>query len=342
MGAAVLTAEQMARYSRQIILKEIGGIGQRHLLDAHIMVLGVGALGASALLYLGGAGVGRLTLVDDARVADSLLPGDIIHERIHAGQPVVYSAKQRIHAVNPEVEISALDLPLSDDYVIDKIKSVDLVLDLSADLSLKWDQVCIQQRVPLFSGWVDQHGGWAAASLVGVESEAVCMRCQGIKQRGNVTAIEPFSGLLAGMVGTVLATEACKWLMGLGTGLRGQRWCFSPFDTAFKAYPVERQGDCPVCSKGSVADKVVEDRQEDDAGAACIDITTEQCPMTFVKVKLKLESMPPGQELTIRLNGGEPLHNVPLSLVDEGCWVSSPMADDQTGTFILKTRRPTS
>lgn len=323
------------RYSRQILLKEIGGEGQKRLNNASLGLVGAGTVGMTALLYLGAAGIGRLCIADDAQITTQG-----IYPHLTTGTAKVFAAATALQALNPTIQIEPLDTHLTPATLPAWMANLDLILDCA--LAGDWlNSACCQFHKPLLSTWFTPDGfSWLAGSKAGLDPQFPCLACN----RPTVLPVTPKSTknrLQQGLVGTLLATEAIKTVLNLDnkeswTTLLGH----DPDTGAYHRLPNPKNHNCPVCSnQPSPIPKHLDPLEPMDPiqADATIDITQESCPMTFVRVKLKLETMAPGQKLYVRLKGEEPLINLPRTLADEGCTVSLPwQQEDAFGLLVTK------
>ncbi|MFZ5501958.1 MAG: HesA/MoeB/ThiF family protein [Pseudomonadota bacterium] len=218
--------EQLLRYSRHILLPELGIEGQQCLLDAKVLILGLGGLGSPAALYLAASGVGKLILCDHDTVELSNLQRQIIHGVASLGQPKVVSAGAALQGVNPEVECVAVQLRADAEHLPQLIARVDLVLDCSDNFATRYavNHVCLAQRKPLVSGAAIQFDGQVAVfdfrrvdapcynCLFPEDSQSEALRC------ATTGVFAP----LVGMVGALQAAEAIKLLAGIERGLSGK------------------------------------------------------------------------------------------------------------------------
>lgn len=315
----------LERYSRQILLSAIGGKGQERLAQSSVGILGAGTVGMTALLYLAGAGVGRLFIADDALVK----PGGI-HPKADLGTPKALAAANRIRTLNPTIHLEPSLCRLTPTTLIPWVEPLDLVLDCGQ--ACAWlNPIVMAYQKPLLTTWFSKDGlGWLAGSAAGQNPLLPCLACAPI-----VTSPPPASPppqewitLWRGAAGSILATETIKILLTIGTPiLWTNRLSLDPDIGEYQHHLMNKNPDCLVCSTQQPSQEIPHPMAPQNLmtmNEATIDITKETCPMTFVMIKLKLETMAPGDRLRIRLNGGEPLANIPRSLQEEGVAVSLP------------------
>ncbi len=244
--------QQLLRYSRHILLDEIGIEGQQHLLDATVLIIGLGGLGSPAALYLAASGVGKLILCDHDTVDLSNLQRQVAHQTAAIGQPKVVSAARTLHAINPEV----VCIPLSqraDAAELDAlIAQADVVLDCSDNFTTRYaiNRACLTHRNPLVSGAAIQFSGQIAVfdyrqanapcynCLYPEETEAEALRC------ATTGVFAP----LVGIIGTMQAGETLKLLMNIEQGLSSKLLTLNALTMAIRQINLKADPQCSVCS----------------------------------------------------------------------------------------------
>jgi molybdopterin/thiamine biosynthesis adenylyltransferase len=248
--------QQLLRYSRHILLNEIGVEGQSRLLGSRALIIGVGGLGSPAALYLAASGVGRLTLCDHDTVDFSNLQRQIIHRTGMVGQPKVVSAQTALHEINPEVECIALPIRADEVRLNELIAQADVVLDCSDNFATRYavNRACLAQRKPLVSGAAIQFHGQVAVfdyrrddapcynCLFPEDSEAEELRC------ATTGVFAP----LVGIIGTLQAAEALKLLMGIERGLSGKLLSVNALDMNILRSNLSKDPACRACGKNSI------------------------------------------------------------------------------------------
>lgn len=242
---------ELDRYARHIVLREIGGPGQRALKDAKVLVVGAGGLGAPALQYLAAAGVGTLGVIDDDRVENANLQRQVIHRDGDIGMPKVFSAQQAIEAQNPFVTVRPYHRRLTEDIAADLIADYDLVLDGTDNFDTRYlvNAACVAAGVPLVSGALSQWEG--QLSVFDPANDAPCYRC--IFPQAPAPHLAPSCaeagvlGPLPGVVGSMMAVEAVKLITGAGTPARGQMLIYDALYGESRSIGVTRRADCPTC-----------------------------------------------------------------------------------------------
>jgi molybdopterin-synthase adenylyltransferase len=243
--------QQLLRYSRHILLNEIGIEGQQRLLDAKALIIGLGGLGSPAALYLASSGVGQLTLCDHDTVDFSNLQRQIIHRTSTVNQPKVASAQAVLHDVNPEVECIALDVRADAAQLMALASKSDVVLDCSDNFATRYavNRACLIQRKPLVSGAAIQFDGQVAVFDFR-RADAPCYNClfpedsQAAELRCATTGV---FAPLTGIIGTLQAAEALKLLIGIERGLGGKLLTLNALDMNITRSTLRKDPACSVC-----------------------------------------------------------------------------------------------
>ncbi len=241
--------EQLLRYSRQIMLPSIGIEGQQRLLDASVLLIGLGGLGAPVAMYLAAAGVGRLTLVDFDQVDLSNLQRQIIHTTDRIGTPKVESARQALAALNPEIEIECLGHQLEGDELCAQVRRADLVVDACDNFATRFaiNAACHENSTPLVSGAAIRMEG--QVSVFPGKPGSPCYRCL-YPENGQVEDTCTANGVLApvvGIIGSIQATEAIKCLTGAGSTLDGRLLILDALHMQWRSLKLKADPHCPVC-----------------------------------------------------------------------------------------------
>ena len=243
--------QQLLRYSRHILLDQIGIEGQQRLLDAHVLIIGIGGLGSPAALYLAASGVGRLTLCDHDTVDLSNLQRQIIHRTATVGQLKVDSARAALHEINPEVDCVALPQRVDAQQLSELVAQADVVLDCCDNFATRYavNRACVEQRTPLVSGAaILTHGQLAVFDFR--RADAPCYNClfsedsEAPELRCATTGV--FAPLV-GIIGTMQAAEAIKLLVGIERGLTGRLLFVDALDMNFMRSELRRDPSCKVC-----------------------------------------------------------------------------------------------
>jgi len=243
--------EQLLRYSRHILLDELGIEGQEKLLASHAVVIGAGGLGSPVALYLASAGVGHITLVDHDEVDATNLQRQIAHNLDRVGLPKAESARIAMHAINPEVRVDAL-VRRADDALLDELlPTAQVVLDCTDNFATRHliNRACVRHRVPLVSGAAIRFDGQLSV-YDPCEPKSPCYACvfpetEGLEETRCAT-MGVFAPLV-GIIGTIQAAEALKLLCGMGSRLVGKLMMLDGRGMDFHAIGLGRNPDCPVC-----------------------------------------------------------------------------------------------
>ena len=244
------TEEQIHRYARHIVLPQLGGKGQRKLLDSRVLVVGVGGLGSPVSLYLAAAGVGTLGLVDNDVVDVSNLQRQIVHRNENVGKPKVASAAEALCALNPDVNVIQHEATFSSANAMELVAGYDLVVECSDNFPSKYlaSDACVLANKPLVWGAVFQFDGQMSVVLPG---RGPCYRCifPSPPPAGSVpTCIEAgVLGALVGIVGSWQALEAIKVLTGSGDPLIGRLLILDGLMGAADMVEVKRRSNCEIC-----------------------------------------------------------------------------------------------
>ncbi len=244
---------QLLRYSRHILLDEIGIDGQQRLLASHALVVGAGGLGSPAALYLASAGVGRLTLVDDDRVDLTNLQRQIAHTTARVGQPKVESARAAVAAINPDVQVRALAQRVEGDGLDALVREAGVVLDCSDNFETRHaiNAACVRTRVPLVAGAAIRFDGQISV-YDPRDPTCPCYACvfppDAAFDEVACATLGVFAPLV-GIIGAMQAAEALKLLAGVGSSLAGRLQMLDARSMQWSEMRLVRQPACPVCSQ---------------------------------------------------------------------------------------------
>jgi molybdopterin-synthase adenylyltransferase len=247
----VVNDEQLLRYSRHILLDEIGIEGQQRLLAAHALMIGAGGLGSPAALYLGTAGVGRLTIVDHDRVDLTNLQRQIAHNLARVGTPKATSAQASIAAINPDVQVRALIERADAERLDALVADADVVLDCSDNFATRQavNAACVKRRKPLVSGAAIGFDGQISVYDTR-QPDSPCYAClfppDAAFEEVQCATMGVFAPLV-GIIGTLQAAEALKLLMGIGLSLAGRLLMLDARTMEWHEVRMGRQPQCAVC-----------------------------------------------------------------------------------------------
>jgi molybdopterin/thiamine biosynthesis adenylyltransferase len=257
VSSAKFSETELDRYARHIVLREVGGAGQRKLKDARVLVVGAGGLGSPALLYLAAAGVGTIGVIDDDVVDGSNLQRQIIHSDDRIGMPKVFSAQAAMLALNPFVTVRPYQRRLTPDMAAELLADYDLVLDGSDNFDTRYlvNRVAVAQGKPLIAAAMTQWEG--QISLYHPATGAPCYECLfPTRPAAGLAPACAEAGVIAplpGVIGSRMALEAVKEITGAGTSLRGRLVLFDGLDGDSRTMRVARRSDCACCG-GQVAE----------------------------------------------------------------------------------------
>ena len=246
-----MTDDQLLRYSRHILLNEIGIEGQEHILGSHALVVGVGGLGSPVALYLGSAGVGQITLVDDDTVDMTNLQRQIAHTMARVGQPKVLSARTAIGAINPEVQINTIVARVDAVLLDTLVAQADVVLDCCDNFATRHaiNAACVKHRKPLVSGAAIRFDGQVCV-YDPRDANSPCYACvfppDTTFEETRCATMGVFAPLV-GIIGTMQAAEALKLLSRVGQSLTGRLLMLDGRAMEFTEVRIARQAGCAVC-----------------------------------------------------------------------------------------------
>jgi sulfur-carrier protein adenylyltransferase/sulfurtransferase len=251
---AVLSAEQKERYSRHLLIPEVGSEGQQKLLQSKVLLIGAGGLGSPAALYLAAAGVGALGIVDDDEVDLTNLQRQVIHNTERIGTPKVESARATIEALNPDVEVRPYKTRLNQDNVIELIRDYDVIVDGADNFPTRYllNDAAVREGKPVVHASIL---GFDGQLTVFVPYEGPCYRC--LYPQPPPADLAPSCGangvlgVLPGIMGLLQANETIKLIIGQGEPLVGRLLLFEALSTQFTQLRVRRDAEgCPVCGDG--------------------------------------------------------------------------------------------
>jgi len=249
-----LTESQIERYHRHTILEQIGAAGQEKLLASSVLIVGLGGLGSPAALYLAGAGVGTLGLLDGDHVDISNLQRQIIHRTDDVGRPKIISAQEKIRAINPDVTVQTYKEWARADNLRSIAREYDFVIDCVDNFAGKFliNDACYLERTPFSHGGILQFDGQLMTVLPG---QSACCRCvfsappaPGAVPTGRDAGV---FGVLPGVIGSLQATEAIKTLLGVGELLTDTLLTYHALTMRFRRVPIARNPKCRLCSPGA-------------------------------------------------------------------------------------------
>lgn len=259
---AIFSAEQIQRYSRQMILPGVGGKGQKKLMAAKVFILGAGGLGSPAALYLAAAGVGTIGLADSDRVELNNLQRQILHRTADVGVLKVESGKRSLEALNPEVKVQIYPERITSTNIREIIRDYDLVLDGSDNFPTRFlvNDACYFEKKTLISGAILRFDG--QLSTFKPHEGGPCYRClfpepppPGLIPNCQEAGI---LGAVAGIIGLLQANEALKEILGIGQSMVGRFLLFNALSLKFEEVKIQKNPQCPLCAEHPVIKELIE------------------------------------------------------------------------------------
>jgi adenylyltransferase/sulfurtransferase len=241
---------QIDRYSRHIILPEVGGRGQRKLLEAKVLIVGAGGLGSPVGLYLAAAGVGAIGVVDSDSVELSNLQRQVLHTTDDLGGRKCLSAKATMEAINPDVQVTPHDFRVSSANVLDIVAEYDAVVDGSDNFPTRYlmNDACVMSQKPLSHAGILRFEGQITTIIPG---RGPCYRCLYPEPPppGLVPSCQEAGilGATAGVLGALQASEVLKLILDIGNPLTGRMLLYDGLDMSFRELPIARDPDCALC-----------------------------------------------------------------------------------------------
>ena len=245
--------QQLLRYSRHILLPDIGIEGQEKIRAAHALVIGAGGLGSPVALYLASAGIGTLTICDGDTVDLTNLQRQIVHRNDAIGTPKAESARNTLGAINPEVRVHAVCERLAGAALTERVAAADIVLDCSDNFSTRHaiNAACVAHRKPLVSGAAIRFDGQLAVFDLR-QAESPCYQClfpAGGDDSDMRCAVMGVFAPLVGIIGSTQAAEALKLLAGAGTSLTGRLLLLDALNMEWRSMRLQRDSGCSVCAQ---------------------------------------------------------------------------------------------
>ena len=242
--------EQLLRYSAHILLPQVGIEGVEYLRKTRALLFGIGGLGAVSALYLASSGVGELILVDFDRVELSNLQRQIIYNEADIGRAKVEVAKEKLNALNPTIKITTIFQKLNMLKLLELVSDVDIVLDGTDNFASRFtiNEACVSKKVPLVSAAVIGFEGQVSV-FCGYKKDKPCYRClyeDGLPD-DNTCAERGVLSSVAGLLGTMQATQTLKFLLNLGTKLEGELLLLDALSLQMKKIRIPKDKSCPVC-----------------------------------------------------------------------------------------------
>jgi len=292
-----LNAEEIKRYSRHLIMPEVGMDGQRRIKQGSVLCIGAGGLGSPAAMYLAAAGVGRIGIVDFDVVDYSNLQRQLLHTTNDVGRTKLESAKNKLNALNPHVQVDTYEEALSSDNAMRLFKGYDVILDGTDNFPTRYlvNDACVLMGIPNAYGSIFRFEGQAS---VFATKDGPCYRC--LYPEPPPPGLVPSCaeggvlGVLPGVIGVIQATESIKLLTGIGQPLIGRFLIYDALNMKFRELKLRKDPDCPVCGTHPTVTKlidydqfcgIVQPAQDHSAGA-----TVSATEITPVELKKKLDA----------------------------------------------------
>ncbi|MBF0265044.1 MAG: molybdopterin-synthase adenylyltransferase MoeB [Gammaproteobacteria bacterium] len=244
--------DELLRYSRQIILPDFEYQGQEKLKKSRILLIGLGGLGSPIALYLAAAGIGNLVINDFDSVEVSNLQRQIIHSTESIGQEKVISAKERIQAINPLIQVDVLDKKLTEQELSEQIKLADIVVDASDNFQTRFliNRLSCKHQTPLISGAAIRYEG--QISLFNASEQSPCYQClydDNGQQEDLTCSANGVLGPLLGVIGSMQAIEVIKFIVGFGRSLSGRLMILDAKQMQWREIKLAKDPECPICSR---------------------------------------------------------------------------------------------
>ena len=257
------TEDQIERYSRHILLEDVGVEGQEKIANGKVLIIGAGGLGAPVALYLAAAGVGTIGIVDGDVVDLSNLQRQVIHFTADVNKPKVLSAKEKIHLINPDVKVVVHQEFLTASNALDIIKDYDFIVDGTDNFPVKFliNDACVFAGKPFSHGGILRFEGQTMTHVPG----SACYRCL-FNSPPPPNAVPTCSqagvlGAIAGMLGTIQAAETLKYLTGVGELLTNRLLVFNAKTMDFRKITTKKNENCPICGNSPVVKELVDYEQ---------------------------------------------------------------------------------
>src|SRR5687767_5938825 len=291
-----LSQEEFRRYSRHLIMPEVGVDGQRRLKAGSVLCIGAGGLGSPAAMYLAAAGVGRIGIVDFDVVDYSNLQRQLLHGTADVGRSKLDSAKDRLHALNPHVQIDTYETSLSSENALKLFEPYDVILDGTDNFPTRYlvNDACVLSGKPNAYGSIFRFEG--QASVFGVK-EGPCYRC--LYPEPPPPGLVPSCaeggvlGVLPGIIGVIQATESIKLILGVGEPLIGRFLIYDALKMKFRELKLRKDPECPVCGTNPTVTKLIDYQQFCGIGPEPqveATVATNDWEITAVELKRRLDA----------------------------------------------------
>jgi adenylyltransferase/sulfurtransferase len=298
-----LSNDEIARYSRHLILPEVGIDGQRKLKKARVLMIGTGGLGAPLGMYLAAAGIGTLGIVDFDRVEASNLQRQIIHGTRDVGRPKIASAKDRIRNINPQVRVETYETRLTSKNALEILKDYDIVVDGTDNFPTRYlvNDACVMLGKPNVHGAIFRFEGQAS---VFYSKEGACYRC--LYHEPPPPGLVPSCaeggvlGVLPGIVGSIQANETLKLILGGGEPLINRLILFDAWKMHFRELKLRKDPGCPVCGENPAIRELIDYEEFCGLKPASTDDTAQYEEITATELKRRLDNKDKLQIIDVR------------------------------------------
>ncbi len=341
-GAVELSNEEIARYSRHLIMPEVALDGQKKLKAARVLTIGAGGLGSPLAMYLAAAGVGTLGIVDFDVVDESNLQRQIIHGTSDLGRPKMESARDRIADLNPNVRVEAYEEPLSSENALEIFEDFDIVVDGTDNFPTRYlvNDTCVLLDKPNVYGSIFRFEGQASVFYA---KEGPCYRC--LYPEPPPPGLVPSCaeggvlGILPGAIGTVQATETVKLILGIGEPLIGRLLLYDALSMRFREMKLRKDPSCPICGENPTVTELIDYQEFCGIPQAQEQAVANEVPeITVQELKERLEN---GKEVTV-LDVREPYEyevaNIGARLIPLGELPERLVELDKDETFAIHCR----
>ena len=259
-GPKPLTPSQVQRYSRHIIMPQVGSVGQRKLINASVLLVGAGGLGSPLAMYLAAAGVGKIGIVDFDTVDITNLHRQILHGNEDVGRPKVDSAEDRIKSINPDIDVIKIPKHMNSENAMDIAKDFDILVDGTDNFPTRYliNDVGVLANKPIVQGSIFLFDGQITTFM----PNQGCYRClyPAPPPPGMVPSCSEAGvlGVLPGIVGSVMAAEAIKIILGLGNTLVNRLLMFDALEMEFRKVKIRKDPECPICGDNPSIDELID------------------------------------------------------------------------------------
>lgn len=333
-AAVALSNEEIRRYSRHLIMPEVGMEGQKKLKAASVLLIGAGGLGSPLAMYLAAAGIGRIGLVDYDVVSYSNLQRQVIHGTSSVGRPKLDSAKERINDINPFVQVDTYGEPLTSENALAIMEPYDVIIDGTDNFPTRYltNDACVLLGKPNVYGSIFRFEGQASVFYA---EEGPCYRC--LFPEPPPPGLVPSCaeggvlGVLPGTIGAIQTTEAIKLILGTGTSLIGRLLLYDALNMEFEEVRLRKNPECPVCGPEPTVTELID--YEQFCGVPAHDNSLYTAGMDGAELA-RVPQMTPS-ELSERLNAGEQL--VILDVREPHEWAISNLS--HLGAFLIPKNR---